>query len=146
MESNDEGIGTDQIDEKIEDGEIKSAKELEHFIEKELLDSGKKIMLEDQGGAIMSQLQLPTIVVQTVDKSASPVSSRSESPISERATGMNRFSPLFYNRKEQVLPFTDSDGVYDFPSSDGKGNSQKEQHCKKSNTRKRERKQSRGGN
>lgn len=136
------GIDTDHIDEKIEEGAIKSAKELEHYIEKELLDSGKKIMLEDQGSML---LQLPTIVVQSADKSASPVSSRSESPISEKATGMNRFSPLFYNRKEQVLPFTDSDGLYDFPSSDGKGNSTKEPHSKKCNTRKRERKLSRGG-
>lgn len=65
--------------------------------------------------------------------------------LSERNTGMNRFSPLFYNRKEQMLPFTDSDGLYDFPSSDGKGNSVKVNHSKKSSTKKRERKQSRGG-
>lgn len=81
MESNDEGISTDHIDERIEDGQIKSAKELEHYIEKELLDSGKKIMLEEP--VAMSQLQLPTIVIQTdgSDKCMSPVSSRSESPI-----------------------------------------------------------------
>lgn len=60
---------------------------------------------------------------------------------SDRASGTNRFSPLFYSRKEQILPFTDSDGLYDFPSSDGKGNSV----SKKSNARKRERKLSRGG-
>ncbi|CAB0001187.1 unnamed protein product, partial [Nesidiocoris tenuis] len=33
LESNDEGFGTDQLDEKIEEGEVKSAKELELFIE-----------------------------------------------------------------------------------------------------------------
>lgn len=145
LESNDEGIGTDHIDEKIEDGEIRSAKELEHYIEKELLDSGKKLMCDDQ--IAMSQLQLPIIVIQSdgTDKALSPVSSRSESPISERTTGMSTFSPLFYNRKEQTLPFTDSDGLYDFPSSDGKGNSIKMHHVKKSSVKRRDRKLSRGG-
>lgn len=33
LESNDEGFGTDQLDEKIEDGEVKSAKELEVFMD-----------------------------------------------------------------------------------------------------------------
>ncbi|XP_031632855.1 uncharacterized protein LOC116346788 isoform X2 [Contarinia nasturtii] len=140
LESNDEGIGTDHIEEKHDASEAVNAKELEHFIEKELLDSGKKIMFEEP---TMSQLQLPTIVIQSEgNDKVSPVSSRSESPISER-TGANRFSPLFYNRKEQqILPFTDSDGLYDFPSSDGKGHSNA--LCKKSNMRKRERKLSRG--
>lgn len=145
LESNDEGIGTDHIDEKIEEGEIRSAKELEHYIEKELLDSGKKIMCEEQ--IAMSQLQLPIIVIQSdgTENALSPVSSRSESPISERTTGMSTFSPLFYNRKEQTLPFTDSDGLYDFPSSDGKGNSIKMHHVKKSSVKRRDRKLSRGG-
>lgn len=145
LESNDEGIGTDHIDEKIEEGEIRSAKELEHYIEKELLDSGKKIMCEEP--VAKSQLQLPIISIQSdgTDKALSPVSSRSESPISERATGMCTFSPLFYNRKEQTLPFTDSDGLYDFPSSDGKGNSIKMHHVKKSSVKRRDRKLSRGG-
>jgi hypothetical protein len=77
-ESNDEGIGTDHIDEKIEDGEIKSAKELEVFIENE----GKLALSADEPVA-MAQLQLPAIVIQTetgADK-LSPVSSRSESPM-----------------------------------------------------------------
>lgn len=145
LESNDEGIGTDHIDEKIEEGEIRSAKELEHYIEKELLDSGKKIMCDEQ--VAMSQLQLPIIIIQSdgTEKALSPVSSRSESPISERATGMSTFSPQFYNRKEQSLPFTDSDGLYDFPSSDGKGNSIKMHHVKKSSVKRRDRKLSRGG-
>lgn len=81
LESNDEGIGTDHIEDKTDVGETKNSNELEHFIAKELLDSGKRIMLEEPTG--MSQLQLPTIVVQMEggDIGASPVSSRSESPI-----------------------------------------------------------------
>lgn len=62
---------------------------------------------------------------------------------SER-TGMNIFSPQFYNRKEQMLPFTDSDGLYDFPSSDGRGiTATKAQHSKKSSIKRRDRKLSR---
>lgn len=81
LESNDEGIGTDPLEEKIDNGDTKNVKELEHFISKELLDSGKKIMLDEP--PVMSQLQLPTIVIagEGNDKCASPVSSRSESPI-----------------------------------------------------------------
>lgn len=81
LESNDEGIGTDHLDEKIEDGEIKSAKELEIYIGKELVDNGKNVPEEP---ICMAQLQLPLIVIQSdggVEKSLSPVSSRSESPL-----------------------------------------------------------------
>lgn len=81
LESNDEGIGTDHLDEKIEEGEIKSAKELEIYIGKEMVDSGKNIMEEP---VCMAQLQLPLIVIQSdggVEKGLSPVSSRSESPL-----------------------------------------------------------------
>lgn len=79
LESNDEGIGTDHVDEKAEHAD--TTQELEHFISKELLDSGKMLLLEEHPP--MSKLQLPTIVVQMEgsDKCASPVSSRSESPI-----------------------------------------------------------------
>lgn len=56
-------------------------------------------------------------------------------------TGMNRFSPQFYNCKEQTLPFTDSDGLYDFPSSDGRGNGSKIAHPpRRSSVRRRDRK------
>lgn len=81
LESNDEGIETDHIDEKIEDGEIKSAKDLENYIGKELLDSGKIILMEET--VVMSQLQLPSITIQGdgAEKGATPGSSRSESPI-----------------------------------------------------------------
>lgn len=81
LESNDEGIETDHIDEKIEDGIIKSAKELEIYIGKELVDNGKNILMEES--MVMSQLQLPSIVIQgeATEKGISPVSSRSESPI-----------------------------------------------------------------
>ncbi|XP_071057498.1 uncharacterized protein [Onthophagus taurus] len=131
IESNDEGIGTDHIDEKIEDGEVKSAKELEVFI------SDKKIKLDlplttttqeeinsIPSGVMMKTLQLPSIIVQcgdtlSLEKSiCSPVSSRSESPLSDRTTGVGRFSPQFYGGHKDLLPFTDSDGLYDFPSSD----------------------------
>lgn len=80
VESNDEGIGTDHIEEKTEATDARNAKDLENFIAKELLDSGKKIMSEDQ--PTMSQLQLPTIMIQSEGSDKiSPVSSRSESPI-----------------------------------------------------------------
>lgn len=66
------------------------------------------------------KLKLPAIVVQTAEGEGpvhlSPVSSRSESPLSDKVTGMDRFSPLFYHKSE--LPFTDSDGLYDCPSSE----------------------------
>lgn len=143
LESNDEGIGTDHIDEKIEDGDIKSAKELELYIGKEFLDNGRSLLCTEET-VTMSQLQLPSIVIQSEsgDKGLSPVSSRSESPLSERTSGIGRFSPLFYGRKGDQLPFTDSDGLYDFPSSDGKGNNVT--HHRKSSKR-RERKSSRAG-
>lgn len=79
LESNDEGIGTDHLDEKIEDGEIKSAKELEIYIGKEV-ENGKTV----EEPICMAQLQLPLIVIQSdggVEKGVSPVSSRSESPL-----------------------------------------------------------------
>lgn len=44
LESNDEGIGTDHIDEKIEDGEIRSAKELELYMGSELIETGRNIL------------------------------------------------------------------------------------------------------
>lgn len=140
LESNDEGIGTDHLDERIEDSEIKSAKDLEMYIGKEFLDNGKIIMGVEET-LTMSQLQLPSIVIlnECGEKPGlSPVSSRSESPLSER------FSPLFYGKKDQQLPFTDSDGLYDFPSSDGKGSSNVISHRKNTGKR-RERKNSRAG-
>lgn len=79
LESNDEGIETDHIDEKMEC----TPNELEHCIPKELIDSGKKILCEEQQQQqlAMSKLQLPTIVIQNDGTDKSPVSSRSESPI-----------------------------------------------------------------
>lgn len=87
IESNDEGIGTDHLDEKIEEGKIKSAKELENYISTEVLETGKNLMTGDSIVAeclTLSQLQLPSIVIQSEpgsDKPLSPVSSRSESPL-----------------------------------------------------------------
>lgn len=154
LESNDEGIGTDHIEEKMEEGEIRSAKDLEIYIgnNSELAESGKSngVVPENAEPVVtMAQLQLPLIVIQsdgtTTDKGISPVSSRSESPLSERTMSMGRFSPLFYGKKDQQLPFTDSDGLYDFPSSDGKGYSSATHHHKKSSTKRRDRKSSRSG-
>lgn len=42
------------------------------------------------------------------------------------------------------MPFTDSDGLYDFPSSDGKMGTLDAQHSRKTSLRRRERKLSRG--
>ncbi|CAH2002378.1 unnamed protein product [Acanthoscelides obtectus] len=90
-----------------------------------------------------NSLQLPSIVVQCdspgCEKHLSPMSSRSESPLSDKTTGMGRFSPQFYGRNKDLLPFTDSDGLYDFPSSD-KVNLTTSSHPKKQ-SRKREKKQ-----
>lgn len=149
QESNDEGIGTDHIDEKIDEGEVKSAKELEVFMTVDTSDTktvlldlplvstlnmprvAKCVSIESSIDRLLpplttssskNSLQLPSIVVQldatTGEKFLSPMSSRSESPLSDRTTGMGRFSPLFYGRNKDLLPFTDSDGLYDFPSTD----------------------------
>lgn len=168
LESNDEGIGTDHLDEKIEDGELKSAKELEVFIVKDcdnaktLLDlpltsivSGPHLVaqcdsfdenkdhLVPPSNNCKNSLQLPSIVVQcdsSVEKHLSPMSSRSESPLSDRTTGMSRFSPQFYGRHKDLLPFTDSDGLYDFPSSDKVNITSSTHTHRKSTGRKREKK------
>lgn len=162
LESNDEGIGTDHLDEKIEDGELKSAKELEVFIvsdcdnEKTLIDISlippmvaKCNSLEDNTEHLLpptnckNSLQLPSIIVQC-DSSLSPMSSRSESPLSDRTTGMGRFSPQFYGiQHKDLLPFTDSDGLYDFPSSDKVNVTSVTHTHRKSTGRKREKKSTR---
>lgn len=167
VESNDEGIGTDHLDEKIEEGEVKSAKELEVFITTEC-DSTKTLdlpsitslsprvskcaSLEANIDRLMppptttckSSLQLPSIVVQndpsTCEKFLSPMSSRSESPLSDKTLGLDRFSPQFYGRNKDVLPFTDSDGLYDFPSSDKVNVASAPHQHRKSTGRRREKK------
>ncbi|KAK6632810.1 hypothetical protein RUM43_013581 [Polyplax serrata] len=141
LESNDEGIGTDHVDEKTED---KEQKNLDVFLGKD--STGQNIVdfgsftapsssprttlkkwdnldyMTTMGPMIpKASLQLPTIVVQSdySEKLLSPVSSRSESPLSDKALGLGRFSPMFYSKSKcDQLPFTDSDGLYDFPSSD----------------------------
>lgn len=46
----------------------------------------------------------------------SPVSSRSESPVSDaKSAGLGRFSTQFYGKSRTDLPYTDSDGLYDYP-------------------------------
>lgn len=85
LESNDEGIGTDHLEEKNDDhGDIKnSAKHLELYLGKELLDSAGNLSNPEETTIAMSQLKLPSIVIQTDsgEKGISPVSSRSESPL-----------------------------------------------------------------
>lgn len=182
IESNDEGFSTDQLAEKIKQGEVKSAKELELFIGSEqekkahcwqkggagssdydcesdlnfLITSPARAKLKYLAGSeqnldhqqhtkrqatlaatrkqsssaeviplgkggpsgdksCKSSLQLPSIVVDPdgcLGETRSPVSSRSESPLSDRTAGVGRFSPMFYGR------LTDSDGIYDWTSSD----------------------------
>ncbi|XP_073829879.1 uncharacterized protein isoform X3 [Musca autumnalis] len=151
IESNDEGIGTDHVDEKLDETRL-SHRRFDMFLDEEVLievEEPPPCTLASSSGACtsscvpqMAQLQLPSIVIQIDgcgDKTLSPVSSRSESPLSERA-GIGRFSPHFYGRKDQ-LPFTDSDGLYDFPSSDGKGTSA-QSFQRRSSSKKRERKSS----
>ncbi|KAJ8941043.1 hypothetical protein NQ318_015520 [Aromia moschata] len=134
LESNDEGIGTDHIDEKIDEGELKSAKELEVFMVSEGDSSktfadlpiipmvntpraAKCVSLEDSIERLLpppimnskNSLQLPSIVVQCespgCEKHLSPMSSRSESPLSDRTTGMGRFSPQFYGETQGYIAF-----------------------------------------
>ena len=53
------------------------------------------------------------------DTKKSPVSSRSESPLSDaKSAGFGRFSAQFYGMSRPDLPYTDSDGLYDYPSSE----------------------------
>lgn len=107
---------------------------------------------------------LPSIVIQMEDeivdeKCSSQTTSRSESPISEWGCADGNVvrtppvanvsegqlkptssSTVSWERKD-LLPFTDSDGLYDFPSSDGRS-SLKSAHLqsKRYNLKKRERK------
>lgn len=155
LESNDEGIGTDHLDEKIDDNQIRSAKDLEKYLNKDMLESGKLLLgqIPNENPTTqhmqLQQLQLPSIVIQHEhddgSKVISPVSSRSESPISDR-NALGKLSSLFFGKAEQHLPFTDSDGLYDFPSSDGKGSSAgaATQH-RKSVGKRKERRSSRAG-
>jgi len=123
LESNDEGIGTDHLEEKVDDGE--KLKLQQGFLECVSLPippprMHKRCDSMDTLTSTKTSLQLPTIVVQSDsgEKLLSPVSSRSESPLSEKTIGLGRFSPMFYCKTKSELPFTDSDGLYDFPSSD----------------------------
>lgn len=104
LESNDEGIETDHIDEKLDSGQMECTGPAEldqHCIQKELIDSETKILSEEQQQQqqmFMSKLQLPTIVIQNDGTDKSPVSSRSESPI--------RYVPynVFINQNQLCRP------------------------------------------
>ncbi|KAI5717646.1 hypothetical protein M8J77_009092 [Diaphorina citri] len=126
-QSNDEGFATDHVDDKSNDPtatssngnntkavtkDAKGGKDLKTFL------SPGSINMEDTGVVgKKSLLQLPTIVIDADVGGfggGSPVSSRSESPLSDKtsAGGLGRFNPMFYGR------LTDSDGLYDCPSPD----------------------------
>lgn len=151
LESNDEGIGTD---ERVDDVPT-SAKEMELVALKETLEipqatlcspsgvtkcSIVKCISVERGLDEKATLRPPTLLSEG-SRPLSPVSSRSESPLSDK-TGLGRFSPQFYGRQ---LPFTDSDGLYDFPSSEcvkGANNKSGSNNQKKSG-RKRDRRTTR---
>lgn len=151
LESNDEGIGTD---ERVDDVPS-SAKEMELVALKETLEipqatlcspsgvtkcSIVKCVSVERGLDEKASLRPPTLLTEG-SRPLSPVSSRSESPLSDK-TGLGRFSPQFYGRQ---LPFTDSDGLYDFPSSECvKGaNNKLGSNCQKKSGRKRDRRNTR---
>lgn len=151
LESNDEGIGTD---ERVDDVPT-SAKEMELVTLKEALEVPQAAMCSPSGVTKCSivkcvsvergldekaSLRPPTLIPEG-SRPLSPVSSRSESPLSDK-TGLGRFSPQFYGRQ---LPFTDSDGLYDFPSSECvKGaNNKLGGNCAKKSGRKRDRRNTR---
>lgn len=148
LESNDEGIGTD---ERVDDVPT-SAKEMELVVLKETLDlpvlcspsgvtkcSIVKCVSIEKGLDEKASLRPPTLLTEG-SRPLSPVSSRSESPLSDK-TGLGRFSPQFYGRQ---LPFTDSDGLYDFPSSECvKGGNCKGNNAQKKSGRKKDRRTTR---
>lgn len=75
---------------------------------------------------------------------SSPVSSRSESPLSDaKSAGLGRFSTHFYGMSRSDIPYTDSDGLYDYPSSETilPANNLSRRHARKCD-RRRERKTS----
>lgn len=66
-----------------------------------------------------AQQRLDSSTSDEMKKRGSPMSSRSESPLSDvRSAGLGRFSTHFYGMSRPDLPFTDSDGLYDYPSSE----------------------------
>lgn len=142
LESNDEGIGTD---ERVDDVPS-SAKEMETLVTLKELEvpqatpsgvtkcSIVRCISVERGLDEKASLKPPSL---EIGRPLSPVSSRSESPLSDK-TGLGRFSPQFYGRQ---LPFTDSDGLYDFPSSDGvRGSSGKTISAQRKAGKKRDRK------
>ena len=74
---------------------------------------------------VLQSLQLPESqstslgsenIEESSKKSPSKESSRSESPVSDaKSAGLSRFSTEFYGKSRADLPYTDSDGLYDYP-------------------------------
>lgn len=88
-------------------------------------DSLDTKLLQASGGHFSFVLQLPEAQPLRIPESGedhkrgSPVSSRSESPLSDaRNFGLERFSSQFYGMSRTDVPYTDSDGLYDYPSSE----------------------------
>ncbi|KAK2723116.1 hypothetical protein QYM36_001707, partial [Artemia franciscana] len=149
LESNDDDR-VDRIRERIDEGELKSAKDLKDYIanidllpkpivpKSQSLDSKNtiqrmsnlksdsldtKLMFNKLSHDSFLSLKPPTIVVQTLltddkeeERKLSPVSSRSESPLSDSKSF--RFSSIYLGLSRRDLPFTDSDALYDYPSSE----------------------------
>lgn len=102
------------------------------FFQSDSLDT-KLLSLQPAGATsiVLQSLQLPEPLPLWVLHSndcvngddpklrGSPVSSRSESPLSDaKSVGLGRFSTHFYGMSRTDVPYTDSDGLYDYPSSE----------------------------
>lgn len=138
--NDDEGIGMDHIDFKIHRGEVTSAEDLELYMDREKASpiedpTGKPLVgsreEESMGHSGGRELVCPAIVVQTLLQNEpdrdrcwkfvrrksfqhrlSPVSSRSESPMSDRGcqNSNDKFASSFFGNDETHA--TDSDDLY----------------------------------
>lgn len=126
-ENDDEGFDTETTDAQTaaNDGGKRKLKHCRSLGSELEVESSQKPLLRHSSSATESDppyrhQPLPSITVQQYPSSLhlstadmlerSPVSSRSESPLSDKT--VFRFSPMFYGR------ITDSDSIYDFTSSD----------------------------
>ncbi|GAB6033700.1 hypothetical protein CHUAL_000018 [Chamberlinius hualienensis] len=137
LPDSDEGIGMDHIDVKIHRGELTCAKDLALYMD---YGMGQNSLAEGGGGGENGQEDTinpafngaPAIVVQSLhqteldmvkcwkfvrrksfQRKLSPVSSRSESPLSDRGPNTNeKYSSLFYTNDNGSFS-TDSDDLFD---------------------------------
>ncbi|KAG0716817.1 hypothetical protein GWK47_008734 [Chionoecetes opilio] len=69
--------------------------------------------------SLHSESSLEDQVLGELPPKLSPVSSRSESPISDSRLSVVRIYPAFFGKNSKPeMPYTDSDGLYDCPSSE----------------------------